>query len=185
LFERAAEICQPDDVIVRMDCDNTHEPEVIGRMLAKLDQGFDVVVASRFLPGGGQLGVSRYRAFISYCANLFMRAFFPIGGLREYSCGFRAYRAAIIQRALAQFGNNFIQLKGLGFTCTLEKLIKLKLLGARFAEVPFVLRYDQKQSSSKMVSSITTFGYVVMVVLYYWPWGGWRSSAKHTTVSPG
>lgn len=174
LFERAAEICEPTDVIVRLDCDDTHEPEFIPTMIAKLDEGFDVVIASRFEPGGGQEGVNAYRAFISRCANLFMKFFFPIEGLKEYSCGFRAYRAGKIKEAIGFFGNNFIQLKGLGFTGTLEKLVKLKLLGARFAEVPFVLRYDQKVSPSKMVSSVTTLGYLVMTVMYHWPWGGWR-----------
>ena len=61
-----------------------------------------------------------------------------------------------------------------------EKIIKLKMIGASFSEVPFVLRYDQKQGSSKMVSSITTLGYIVMTVLYHWPLGGWRSSVKKT-----
>lgn len=108
-----------------------------------------------------------------------MKVFFPIKGLREYSSGFRAYRAEKIKEAIAFYGNNFIQLKGLGFTCTLEKLIKLKLIGARFAEAPFVLRYDQKASESKMVSSVTTLGYMVMTLLYHWPWGGWRSSISN------
>ena len=175
LFERAAEICKPQDIIIRLDCDDTHEPEFIPRMIAKVEEGFDVVIASRFLPGGGQKGVTPYRAFISRCANLFMKAFFPIKGLKEYSCGFRAYNAEIILKSIETFGNNFIQLKGLGFTCTLEKLVKLNLLGARFGEVPFELRYDQKQSESKMVSSVTTLGYMVMTVMYHWPWGGWRS----------
>jgi dolichol-phosphate mannosyltransferase len=178
LFERAAELCQPEDVIVRMDCDDTHEPEIIRSMVARLDEGYDVVIASRFQPGGGQEGVSAYRAFVSWCANLFMKLFFPIPGVREYSGGFRAYRAAIIQKAIALYGNNFIQLKGLGFTCTLEKLVKLDLAGARFTEVPFMLRYDQKQSESKMVSSITALGYAVMTLLYHWPWGGWRSGYR-------
>ena len=56
--------------------------------------------------------------------------------------------------------------------------MKLDLIGARCAEVPFVLRYDQKRSSSKMVSSITTLGYIIMTVLYYWPWGGWRQASR-------
>jgi dolichol-phosphate mannosyltransferase len=107
-----------------------------------------------------------------------MKIFFPISGLREYSCGFRAYRAEIIKEAISFYGNNFIQLKGLGFTCTLEKLVKLKLIGASFGEEPFLLRYDQKLSDSKMVSSVTTLGYLVMVLLYHWPWGGWRSGIK-------
>lgn len=175
LFERAAERAAPQDVLVRMDCDDTHEPRFILSLVRKLEEGYDVVTASRFLPGGGQIGVSRYRAFVSRGANLFMRLFFHVKGLREYSCGYRAYRAEIIQRAIEFYGNRFISLQGLGFTCTLEKLVKLKLIGARFAEVPFVLRYDQKSSQSKMISSITMLGYMVMAVCYHWPWGGWRN----------
>ncbi len=178
LFERAAEITEAGDVIVRLDCDDTHEPEFIPSIIHKVREGCDVVIASRFAYGGGQKGVSGYRAFISRCANLFMKIFFPIEGLREYSCGFRGYRAEKIKEAINFYGNNFIQLKGLGFTCTLEKLVKLKLIGASFGEVPFILRYDQKQSDSKMVSSITTLGYLVMTLLYYWPWGGWRGSVR-------
>jgi dolichol-phosphate mannosyltransferase len=178
LFEKASEITQHGDVIVRLDCDDTHEPEYIPAIVAKVRSGFDVVIASRFAPGGGQKGVSSYRAFISRGANLFMKIFFPIHGLKEYSCGFRGYRAEKIHEAINFYGNNFIQLKGLGFTCTLEKLVKLKLIGARFGEIPFMLRYDQKQSDSKMVSSITTLGYLVMTLLYHWPWGGWRTAIR-------
>ena len=179
LFERAAEIAGNDDVIVRLDCDDTHEPEFIPNLVAKVRDGYDVVIASRFEPGGGQMGVSGYRALISRAANLFMKIFFPIKGLREYSCGFRAYNADKLCEAIGFYGNNFIQLKGLGFTCTLEKLVKLKIIGASFGEIPFMLRYDQKQSDSKMVSSITTYGYLTMALLYHWPWGGWRRSYRH------
>jgi dolichol-phosphate mannosyltransferase len=176
LFERANELASDGDVIIRMDCDDTHEPEYIQSIVRKIRGGYDVVIASRFEPGGGQMGVEGYRAFISRSANIFMKIFFPIKGLKEYSCGFRGYRAEIIKEAINFYGNNFIQLKGLGFTCTLEKLVKLKLINARFGEVPFMLRYDQKQSVSKMVSSVTTLGYLVMTLLYHWPWGGWRTS---------
>jgi len=174
LFERAAELSCDDDIIIRLDCDNTHEPGCIPQMIKKIKEGYDVVIASRFQPGGGQKGLNPYKSAVSYCANLFMKLFFPLGGIREYSCGFRAYRAKYIKMAVEFFGNDFIQLKGLGFTCTLEKLVKLKMLNARFTEIPFVLRYDQKVSSSKMVGSLTTFGYLTMALLYHWPWGGWR-----------
>ena len=178
LFERAGELSSAGDVVVRMDCDDTHEPEFIPSIVSKAREGFDVVTASRFAPGGGQLGVSPYRAFISRCANVYMCLFFRIPNLKEYSCGFRGYRAEKVKEAIAFYGNNFVQLKGLGFTCTLEKLVKFKLIGAQFTEVPFLLRYDQKQSDSKMASSITTLGYLVMLVLYHWPWGGWRTSIR-------
>ena len=180
LFERAAEIGSDGDIIIRMDCDDTHEPKYIPQIISKLEQGYDVVVASRFQKGGGQMGVDGYRAFISRGANLFMKIFFPIQGLREYSCGYRGYRYEIIKKAIDFYGNNFIQLKGLGFTCTLEKLVKLKLIGAKFGEIPFLHRYDQKQSDSKMVSSVTTLGYMVMTLLYHWPWGGWKDAYKRT-----
>ena len=58
------------------------------------------------------------------------------------------------------------------------KLLKLKLIGAKFSEVPFNLRYDQKVSQSKMIGSITTLGYLILVILYYWPFGGWRWKYK-------
>jgi len=179
LFEKVVTLAKDDDVIIRMDADDTHSPEYIPSMLQKLDRGFDVVIASRFAHGGGQKGVDLYRGMISRAANLFMKVIFPVRGVCEYSCGFRAYRASIIKKAITIYGNNFIQLKGLGFTGTLEKLIKLNLIGAKFSEVPFILRYDLKDSPSKMVTSVTTMGYLVMAVLYHWPWSGWRSTYKN------
>ncbi len=172
-FEYIAARCDPDDIIIRVESDDTHEPKYIFSLIEKLKEGYDVVNTSRFQPGGDQLGVDGYRATISRAANLFMQWVFHIPGTRDYSCGFRAYRARVIQDAVRVFGNNFIQLRGLGFTSTLEMIVKLHLLGCRFAEVPFVLRYDQKASDSKMVSSITTLGYLIMALLYYWPFGGW------------
>ena len=172
-FEFVAARCAPTDVIVRVEGDDTHGPEYVFALLKKLDEGFDVANTSRFQPGGSQIGVSAYRAAISRAANLFMRVLFPIPNVRDFSCGFRAYRAQVIQDAIAIYGNHFIQLRGLGFTSTLEMIVKLHLMGCRCAEVPFVLRYDQKASESKMVSGVTALGYLIMALLYHWPFGGW------------
>lgn len=177
-FEFVAARCCPDDLIVRVEGDDTHDPQYILTLLAKVADGYDVVNTSRFQPGGGQLGVSGYRALISQGANQFMRLVFPVPNVRDFSCGFRAYRAQVIQDAVTVFGNNFIQLRGLGFTSTLEMVIKLHLLGCRCAEVPFVLRYDLKESASKMVSSITALGYLTMALMYHWPFGGWASQYR-------
>jgi len=170
-FEHAAALAQPGDIIIRMDADDTHDPKYIPAMIRKIEEGYDVVIASRFQPGGGAEGLSAYRAFISRGANVLMKTIFPISGVWEYSCGYRAYRAGLVQDALRVFRNNFIDLKGVGFTCTLEKLLKFRLMGARFAEIPFVLRYDQKLSASKMLSSLTTVGYLVLILKYLYPWG--------------
>lgn len=170
-FEYVAETADPRDVIVRMDCDDTHDPSYIPAMVAKLDEGYEVVTTSRYAPGGGQVGVDLYRRTMSRCANLLMKLCFPLRGVKEYTCGYRAYRASVVQDAIAIFGNRFIDLKGMGFTGTVEKMIKFKLMGARVAEVPFVLRYDRKLSTSKVVSSITTLGYLMLIAKYIVWWG--------------
>ena len=173
-FEYIAWNAARDDLVVRVEGDDTHEPRYMFDLIDKLNEGYDVVNTSRFQPGGGQHGVSRYHAFVSRSANIFMRVVLGIEGVSDYSCGYRAYRASVLQDALAIFGNNLIQLRGLGFTSTLEIIVKLNVLGCRFAEVPFVLRYDQKKGRSKMVGSITMLGYFIMALLYWWPITGWR-----------
>jgi dolichol-phosphate mannosyltransferase len=177
-FEFIAWKAQPDDFVVRIEGDDTHEPKYLFDLIEKLKEGYDVVNTSRFQPGGGQLGVDGYRTFISRSANIFMRLMFRIRGVSDYSCGYRAYRARVIKDALDIYGNNFIQMRGMGFTSTLEIIVKLNILGCRFAEVPFVLRYDQKKGSSKMVGSLTMLGYFIMALLYWWPLGGWRSQYR-------
>jgi dolichol-phosphate mannosyltransferase len=177
-FEYIAWKANRDDVIVRIEGDDTHEPKYIFDLIEKLNEGYDVVNTSRFKPGGGQLGVGAYHTFISKSANIFMRILLGIHGVSDYSCGYRTYRAAVIQDALAIYGNNMIQLRGLGFTSTLEIIVKLNIMGCRFAEVPFMLRYDQKKGRSKMVGSITMLGYFIMALLYWWPFGGWRRRFK-------
>jgi dolichol-phosphate mannosyltransferase len=181
-FEHIAAVGRPEDVVVRMDCDDTHEPRYIPEMMAQLAAGYEVVITSRYAPGGGQLGLDWYRRTISRCANLMFKTVFNIPGIREYTCGFRAYRLAVIQDALVIFGNKFIDLKGLGFTGTLEKLIKMRMMGARVTEIPFVLRYDQKQSSSKVVTSITTLGCLILMIKHcrYWSAEGerWKNAIE-------
>jgi dolichol-phosphate mannosyltransferase len=171
-MEYIAERAAPTDVIVRMDCDDTHEPRYIPLMIDKLNQGNETVITSRYAPGGGEVGLNWYRRMISRCANLLFKVSFPIPGVWEYTCGYRAYRAAIIQDAIAIFGNKFIDLKGMGFTGTLEKLIKLELMGAKITEIPFVLRYDQKFSTSKVVTSLTTLGCFLLILKHRIWWKG-------------
>lgn len=173
-FEHIAGKANDDDIIVRVEGDDTHDPKYIFDLIDKVNEGFDVVNTSRFQPGGGQMGLNSYRKGISLAANKFMKLLFNIKGVKDYSCGFRAYKASIIKDAVHIFGNSFVQLRGLGFTATLEIIVKLKLMGCKFAEVPFVLRYDMKESESKMVSSVTTLGYFTMAILYHWPFGGWK-----------
>ncbi len=170
-FEYIAGIAKPEDVVIRMDCDDTHDPRYIPAMIERLNEGYEIVTTSRYARGGGQVGVSAYRRFVSRCANLLLKVCFPIDGIREYTCGYRAYRVSFLQDALAIFGNRFIDLKGMGFTGTVEKMIKARLMKARVGSVPFTLRYDRKPGHSKVVTSITTLGYLVLIAKYIAFWG--------------
>ena len=57
------------------------------------------------------------------------------------------------------------------------------MIGGKFTEIPFILRYDRKKGNSKMIGSITTLGYFLMVILNYWPWGGWRAQRKAKNIN--
>lgn len=136
------------EVIVTMDADNSHSPGLIPRMVSQIREGSDVVIASRYQPGSRIRGLSRFRRTMSYVASWLFRLFSRVPGVRDYTCGFRAYRAEILQAAFDRYGHELIQQTGFG--CMAELLLKLKKLDPIIHEVPLILRYDMKQSDSKM-----------------------------------
>ena len=144
----ASEIASDQDIVITMDADETHIPGLIPRMLEMVYEGRDVVIASRYQPGACVVGVSLLRRVLSYGASVLFRAVFPTRGVRDFTCGFRAYRASVLRRAVASYGDNFVESDG--FACMAEILLTLRGMGAIFGEVPIVLRYDFKQGGSKM-----------------------------------
>ncbi len=158
-----AEISDMDDIIITMDCDDTHEPKYLVPAITKLKSGFDVVVLSRFCVGAGQEGLVWYKTILSAGAGLFLKLLFPMKGIREYSCNFRVFRASLLKRAIDTFKEDFISLPHLGFVAAPEILIKFRMLKARITESPFVLRYDQKPTPSSNNSLRTIKGYFALV----------------------
>ena len=142
----ALRLCSAEDVVVTMDADDSHPPSLVGEMQAAIHAGADVVIASRFCRGARTLAVPLQRKILSAGASIFFRAFFPTPGVRDFTCGFRAYRASALCRARKEY--DLFEFEG--FQCMVDILLKLRKLGARFAEVPVVLRYDLKRGKSKM-----------------------------------
>ena len=68
--------------------------------------------------------------------------------MRDYTCGYRAYRADLTKSLIEQYGREFISERG--FSCMIDILLRLRERGVVFAEVPLVLRYDQKPGRTKM-----------------------------------
>ncbi len=162
-----AKISSDTDFIVTMDCDDTHDPRYVPEAIEKLKKGYDLAILSRYQKGGGEEGLSFVRSSLSKGAAMFLKLFFPIKGVKEYSSGYRVFRASMIKKAFAVFGKDFIRLPHLGFVVTPEILIKLRMLGCRVAEVPFVLSYDQKIGKSKNRPLKTIAGYFALVWLYW------------------
>jgi dolichol-phosphate mannosyltransferase len=161
-LEHACRAAAPADVIVTMDADNTHRPEQIPQMLAALRGGADVVIASRYARGARQAGVPAHRALLSGGVGRLLRLRFGLPGVRDYSCGYRAYRAALLQRALAACGAGFIESRG--FVVMTEILVKLARFAPVIAEVPLDLRYDRKAGASKMPAARTIAGYLRLIL---------------------
>jgi dolichol-phosphate mannosyltransferase len=137
-----------DDIVVTMDADDTHAPGLISRMTMLVEEGNDVVVASRYAPGGRVLGVPLSRRILSRGASLLFRVVYPVAGVRDYTCGYRAYRAGLLKAAFARWGDEFISEPG--FSCMVDILLKLSRMDAVVTEAPLVLRYGRKPGKSKM-----------------------------------
>ncbi len=146
-LEWACEVAQPIDVIVTLDADNSHTPELILRMVRMVREGHDVVVASRFAPGSRVRGVPLHRRILSRIAGLLFRLLFPIRGIKDYTSGYRAYRAGLLQDVTtdrAFFDQD-------GFQVMVDVLLKLRRNpDLIFGEAPLILRYDLKEGASKM-----------------------------------
>lgn len=135
--------------IVTMDADNSHDPCYIEQMVRVLEeQPVDVVIASRYQKGSIVKGVPYYRQVLSLGCFVMMKSILPFRNVRDYSTGFRVYRASVISRLVQHFGDQLVETAG--FACMLELLAKLRIIGAKAVEIPYTLRYDQKTGASKL-----------------------------------
>lgn len=144
---RALEVTLPNGAVAVMDADGTHDPGLLPVMMGAMYAGPDVVIGSRFVRGGLQIGVPRFRRFLSWAARWTLTVLWRIPGVRDYTCGYRMYRAGLISQLASRFDP---LLEAGGFAATLELLLKCARLGARVVEVPLLLDYGRKASPSKM-----------------------------------
>jgi len=145
---RGIEGLEPDDIVVAMDADNTHPPQLIAQMVPMIREGYDIVIASRFQPGGRVVGLAKHREWLSVGARVMMQTVFPIRGCRDYTCGYRAYRVGMLRDSVVRLDGKLTNEEG--FACMADLLLTLNGLGAVIGEVPLLLRYDFKRGASKM-----------------------------------
>lgn len=160
-LREASTAAAPDDVLITLDADLTQDPGYVPSMLERIDAGYDVVIASRYRRGSAVEGLSAFRTALSYGASGVVSLLRPIRGVRDYSCGFRAYRSQTVQQAFERYGDHFVTERG--FACMLEIAERLRDMAA-FTEVPFVLRYDAKRKESA-IRIAPTIGAYFRVIL--------------------
>lgn len=160
----ALKTADDDDIIVTMDADNSHTPGLILRMVRMIREGSDVVIASRYQAGARIRGVSAFRQLLSLGASLLFRLVARVPGVRDYTCGYRAYRAEVLRNAFDHYHDQLIRQTGFG--CMAEILLKLKALDPIIHEVPLILRYDLKHSTSKMKVWRTVRETLLMLLRY-------------------
>lgn len=151
-----------DDFVVVMDADDTHDVAIIEPMAWKLRAGADVVIASRFVANGDDQTAPPFRRFLSRGAALVFRLFLPLNGTRDFTSGYRAYRVTLLRRAARHWGEALIMERG--FACMVELLLKLRYCRPVIAEVPMVLRYDRKQTPSKLKLARTMAQYLKLAL---------------------
>jgi dolichol-phosphate mannosyltransferase len=151
------------DVLGVMDADGTHPPELLPAMLKTLqasDAPCDVVIASRYAPGGEEHGLKVLRKIYSRMASGMLSMLGRVRGARDYTCGYRLYRRSILAAGQAKFGAALVTERS--FVCMAESLIKLARSGARVGEVPLKLHYELKGGASKMNVAATIRRYVLL-----------------------
>jgi dolichol-phosphate mannosyltransferase len=142
--------------IMTMDADFSHHPRYIPDMLRLSNEGhYDVVIGSRYIPGGGTRNWHWQRVLLSWGANRVAK----LGlGLEPNDCtaGFRLYRRAVLESiALDEIFSN-------GYSFLLEMLFKVQQQGWHIGEVP-ILFADRRRGTSKISKTeIFKAGYTVM-----------------------
>lgn len=129
------------DWVLNLDADFSHHPKYIPDILAARDEA-DVVIGSRYTQGGGVSGWPFKRKIMSQCVNWYARNLLGLP-IRDCSGAFRCYRVSMLKRI--DFGG----IIAMGYAFQEEILWRMKLLGARFREVPIVFE-DRRYGSSKI-----------------------------------
>jgi len=129
------------DLVCSMDADFSHNPRYIPDLVARVEQGHDLVIGSRYVRGGGSTQTFD-RKLLSWGANTFARVMLGLHA-HDTTAGFRCYRRAVLE----QIGLDDI--KASGYSFLIEMLFKAQRQGARVGETP-ILFEDRRLGTSKV-----------------------------------
>ncbi len=130
------------DVVVHMDADFSHDPAMIPRLLAGIEDGAGVVIGSRYVRGGSTPSWSLHRRLLSRWGNRYAATVLRLP-LTDVTSGFRAVRADVLQAA------DPATARAEGYAFLTELARRYVRSGVRVEEIPIAFR-DRELGESKM-----------------------------------
>lgn len=143
------------DVLIEMDADLSHDPQVLPELIAAVAPGrADLAIGSRYVPGGSVPGWPRNRRLLSQWGNRYISLMLRLP-VRDATAGFRAYRRTILEKV----GLERIRADGYGFQ--IEMVYEVVKAGGEVVEIPITFR-DRVLGVSKMAPNIVTEAMVLV-----------------------
>ncbi|MFC8303379.1 polyprenol monophosphomannose synthase [Specibacter sp. NPDC057265] len=134
------------EVLVEMDADGSHKPEQLPLLLDAVDQGADLVLGSRWVPGGEVVNWPLHRKVISTCGSLYSRVLLGIS-IRDVTGGYRAFRRSTLEAL------DFSAVASVGYGFQVDMLWRVVQQGMRVVEVPITF-VEREFGASKMSGNI-------------------------------
>jgi dolichol-phosphate mannosyltransferase len=131
--------------IVEMDADGSHAPEDLPRILDALG-GADLVIGSRYVPGGGSVNWPASRKLISRCGNIYSQVALGVK-IKDITAGFRAYRREVLEKLPLD------EIASRGYCFQIDLAWRTLRAGFEVVEVPITFT-EREIGESKMSSSI-------------------------------
>jgi dolichol-phosphate mannosyltransferase len=154
------------DFLINMDADFSHHPRYLPAMVQGM-ASFDVMIGSRYVPGGGAVGWPLTRRLISRSLNTLVRLTMGIPA-RDASGAYRCYRVAKLRET------DLTNLLSSGYSFQQEILYRCRLAGCRIGETPIIFE-NRRAGSSKVnpaeaVRSMAVILWLGMTALMRRPW---------------
>jgi dolichol-phosphate mannosyltransferase len=140
------------DMYISMDADFSHQPQYLPALVQGIDR-HDIMIGSRYIPGGGTEGWPLSRKLMSWGVNLLVRMLMRLSP-RDCSGGFRCYRVAKLREAHPE------RMLSRGYSFQQEMLYRCRRAGCRIGETP-ILFANRREGTSKVnrqevIRSLTT-----------------------------
>jgi dolichol-phosphate mannosyltransferase len=134
------------ELILEMDCDFSHDPNDVPRLIAAVEEGADLALGSRYVAGGGTRNWGVIRRIISWGGSFYARVILGLR-VRDLTGGFKCFR----RNVLATLDLDAIESKGYAFQ--VETTYRVIRRGFAVVEVPIVFA-DRTEGTSKMSRAI-------------------------------